>query len=204
MQRAKHIVIVGGGTSGCVLAARLSENPAFEVTLLEVGPDDATYDSAVLEPIRAPESWLGAPHAAFTAMGFGDGMIPTVQGRLLGGTSAVNGMATLRGLPEDYDGWANMGLAGWGWSDVLPTFSAAETDQDFPDSILHGNAGPLPVRRWRRDEMGQAQVAFLDGMGEVGENVVTDINDAASCRVLAFSPSPSTPVTSASVPASPT
>ncbi len=172
-----HIIVVGGGTAGSVLAARLTENPAIRVTLLEAGADDSVYDSAVLDPARAPEAWLGATSVAMTLMANSSGAIPMLQGRMLGGTSAVNGLATLRGLPEDYNGWAAAGLSGWSWKDVVETFKAAETDRDFPDSPLHGNQGPLPVRRWRREEMGRAQLAFLDGMADCGEPTVADIND---------------------------
>ncbi len=173
----RHIIVVGGGTAGSVLAARLSEDPGFAVTLLEIGPDDDSYDSAIFDPARAPEAWLGAPPVAMTPMTNGGGFIPMLQGRMLGGTSAVNGLATLRGLPEDYDGWAASGLEGWGWEDVVDTFKAAENDCDFGATPIHGGDGPLPVRRWRRDEMGRAQLAFYDGMAEVGEPTVADIND---------------------------
>jgi choline dehydrogenase len=103
--------------------------------------------------------------------------IPILQGRMLGGTSAANGLATLRGLPKDYDRWAASGLEGWGWKDVVETFKAVETDRDFGATDLHGNSGPLTVRRWRRDEMSHAQLTFLDGMAEAGNAVVSDIND---------------------------
>lgn len=174
---ARHIIVVGGGTSGSVLAARLSESDQFAVTLLEIGPDDDSYDRAVLDPARAPEAWLGAPPVAMTPMANHGSFIPMLQGRMLGGTSAVNGLATLRGLPEDYDAWAAAGLDGWGWADVVETFKAAETDYDFRSSAIHGDHGPLPVRRWRRDEMGRAQLAFYDGMVQMGEKTVADIND---------------------------
>jgi choline dehydrogenase-like flavoprotein len=176
-KKSRHIVIVGGGTSGSVLAARLSEISSFRVTLLEAGADDTTYDDAILDPTRAPEAWLGAPPVKVSPMAYGDGVIPMLQGRLLGGTSAVNGLATLRGLPEDYDGWAKAGLDGWAWDDVVNTFMAAETDFDFGSSPIHGDSGPLPVRRWRRDEMGHAQKAFYDGLTEKGVQVAADIND---------------------------
>ncbi len=173
----KNIIIVGGGTSGSVLAARLSADSRFAVILLEMGPDDDTYGPAILEPERAPDSWLGAPNVELTLMADKQTVIPAVQGRMMGGTSAVNGMATLRGMPSDYDSWEAAGLNGWGWKDVSSTFIAAERDLDFGSSPIHGSSGPLPVRRWRREELGHAQRAYYDGMVETGNKPVTDIND---------------------------
>lgn len=175
--RPHQVVIVGGGTAGCVLAARLSESSRFWVTLLEVGADDSSYGELLLDPARAPEAWNGHAPAAYTVMHGEPADVASFQGRVLGGTSAVNAMATLRGLPVDYDAWAARGMAGWGWDDVADTFVAAERDLDFGTSPLHGDSGPLPVRRWRRDEHTRAHVAFLDGLRELGEPLVTDIND---------------------------
>jgi len=185
----QQVIIVGGGTAGSVLAARLSESPEFMVTLVEAGPDHEAYDSAVLEPSRAAAAWSGAAPVVPTPMIMkSGGVIPVLQGRLLGGTSAVNGLATLRGLPEDYNAWAESGLEGWGWDDVIDTFIAAERDLDFGSSPLHGNSGPLSVRRWRREELSRAQRAYYDGMVEVGEPVAADINDPSQLPGLGVFP----------------
>ncbi|MEE3328536.1 MAG: GMC family oxidoreductase [Myxococcota bacterium] len=175
----RHILIVGGGTAGSVVASRLSENTGLRVTLLEAGPDHHAYSEAQLEPTRAADAWGGGEGEHFfpTSMRTQTGAITMIQGRILGGTSAVNGLATLRGQPDDYDGWAEAGLPGWGWNDVKSTFMAAERDVDFGDSPIHGQNGPLPVRRWRRDEMSRGQTAFYDGMIDIGQSATSDIND---------------------------
>lgn len=178
MRRAvRHVVVVGGGTAGSVLAARLSAAPRVLVTLIEAGPDDDAYDAGILDPALAADAWTGSGPIVSTPMASPAGPIPMPQGRLLGGTSAVNGLATLRGLPHDYDGWEASGLAGWGWADVVDTFMAAERDVDFGPSPIHGDCGPLPVRRWRRHELSRAQRAYYDGMAEIGEPLVRDVND---------------------------
>lgn len=185
----RHVIVVGGGTAGSVLAGRLCEEPGVQVTVLEAGPDHDSYDAAVLEPAQAAAAWAGAVPSAPTPMQLdGGGAIPMFQGRVLGGTSALNGLATLRGLPEDYDGWAASGLDGWGWDDVVSTFIAAERDADFGAAPLHGDRGPLPVRRWRLDELSRAQRAFYDGMIEAGEPVVDDINDPTKLPGLGVFP----------------
>jgi choline dehydrogenase len=178
-QTKRRVLVVGGGTAGSVLAARLSEDPAMAVTLLEAGPDDSEYHPSVLDPARSLEVWAGATPLSGVVMASEHGDIPMVQGRILGGTSAVNAMATLRGQPSDYDKWAAAGLDGWGWSDIERTFITAESDADFGDTPLHGTAGPLPVRRWHREHYTVAHAAFLDGMLETGNRFVDDINDPA-------------------------
>ena len=186
--RTRHIVVVGGGTAGAVLAARLSEAPEFSVTLIEAGPDHDAYDERILEPAQAPNLWAGGDVIAMTPMATDTGVIPMQQGRLLGGCSAMNGLATLRGQPADYDAWAAAGLEGWGWADVEGTFVAAETDLDFGPTAIHGGEGPLPVRRWKREELARAQRAYYDGMVEVGEPAVADINDPSQLPGIGFFP----------------
>ncbi|MEM9464947.1 MAG: GMC family oxidoreductase N-terminal domain-containing protein [Actinomycetota bacterium] len=175
----KHIIVVGGGTAGSVLAARLTASSELDVTVIEAGADDSTYGDAILDPALAAGSWSGVAPMHAVPMTYGDGAIAGLQARILGGTSALNGMATLRGLPDDYDEWAARGLDGWGWNDVLDTFIAAETDRDFPGSPIHGDAGPLPVRRWRDDELAPAARSFRDAVIALGDATVTDINDPA-------------------------
>ncbi len=187
-RRVGRIVVVGGGTAGAVLAARLSEAPPLSVVLLEAGPDHDAYGPEIFEPAQAPKLWEGAAHVAVTPMATETGAIPMQQGRLLGGCSAINGLATLRGLPADYDAWEAAGLDGWGWADVESTFIAAERDVDFGPSAIHGDAGPLPVRRWRREQLSRAQRAYYDGMVEIGEPQVGDINDPSQLPGVGFFP----------------
>ena len=134
-------------TSGSVIAARLSESPELRVTLLEAGPDD-DYSEQQRHPSRAPELWGPGADGPIVSnpMTTPNGTIDLHQGRILGGTSAINGLATLRGQPGDYDRWAELGLDGWAWNDVEATFIRAETDADLgTSSPIHGADGPLPV-----------------------------------------------------------
>ncbi len=175
----KNVLVVGGGTAGAVLASRLSEDSNLSVCLLEAGADDESYHPSVLDPARTYEVWQGSIPLARADMASSYGNIEALQGRVLGGTSAVNASATLRGQPADYDAWRTAGLEGWSWNDVRDTFIQAEADMDFGATSLHGDSGPLPVRRWRRDEHTEAHRAFMDGMVAGGTHHSVDINDPA-------------------------
>jgi choline dehydrogenase len=110
------------------------------------------------------------------------------RGKTLGGSSSINGLLWIRGQSNDYDNWQQQGNKGWGWDDVISTFIAAERDLDFGSSPLHGSNGPLPVRRWRQDELSRAQRAYYEGMVEAGEPVVNDINDPSQLPGLGIFP----------------
>ncbi len=139
-------VIVGGGSAGCVLAARLSEDSAARVCLVEAGPADdgilvkAPLGVALMVPSRSHNWAFGTePQPALNGR---CGYQP--RGRALGGSSSINAMIYMRGHPSDYDEWAALGATGWGWKDVLPHFLRAENNERGA-SALHGTGGPLNV-----------------------------------------------------------
>lgn len=150
------VVIVGGGSAGCVLAARLSEDANRQVLLIEAG-QDVTHATA---PARMRSAYAGLayfdPALSYTgirvqfAPPHGNRaatrpLAPYAQGRVLGGGSAINGIGANRGAPADYDEWAAAGAEGWSWDHVLPFFRKLETDMTG-SADLHGRDGPLPIR----------------------------------------------------------
>lgn len=178
-----HTLVVGAGSAGCVVASRLSEDPRRSVMLVEAGPD---YAAALL-----PRDLANGGRNSLRAHDWGQRHRPTAtqvlfpfpRGRVVGGSSAVNTCIGLRGMPEDYDEWASLGLDGWGWQECLPFFKRLETDLDFGDGPLHGGSGPLRLRRHRPDELSPWQAAFVAAARALGYPDAPDSNDPSTTGV---------------------
>ena len=172
-------VIIGGGSAGCTLAARLSEDPAVTVCLLEAG--GANKELLVRMPAgvgslikaKGKHNWgfwtEPEPHMDNRRLWW-------PRGRGLGGSSSINGMVYTRGHPQDYDEWRQMGLAGWSWDDVLPYFRKLEGHHGGESEGLHGGSGPLRISR------GESESPFHDALIAAGQQagypVTPDFNGA--------------------------
>jgi choline dehydrogenase len=177
------VVIVGAGSAGCVLAARLSEDPNRSVLLLEAGPDYA--DVSALPSDIASGLWTATVSHdwGFTSEPDAFGRtIPLPRGKLVGGCSATNSMVALRGTPSDYDEWAASGNPGWAFNDVLPFFRRLEQDADCAD-VWHGQDGPLPIRRYKAAELTKVTRAFLETCTVAGYPTVFDHNTPGAIGV---------------------
>ena len=160
-------VVVGAGSAGCVVANRLSADPTRRVLLLEAGGRDWS------PWIHIPVGYFKTMHNPATDWcyvtepdaGLDGRRLQWPRGKVLGGSSSINGLLYIRGQPRDYDHWRQMGNTGWGWDDVLPYFKRAEDQQHGADP-LHGSGGPLPVQDRRVDR--DICAAFIAACEQVG------------------------------------
>ncbi len=175
--RYTHIV-VGAGTAGSILAARLSENPDFEVLLIEAG-GHGRYDPILKIPIMTGLLLRGNRHVwryvSGPERGLGGRQVDLPRGKVMGGSSAINGMVYVRGLPLDYNLWAQSGMPEWSWDSVKPFFLKSERFQGPGDPANHGIEGPLSVSRRGRPVSPLAE-AFVQAGIEAGYPYAEDFN----------------------------
>jgi choline dehydrogenase len=176
-------VIVGGGTSGCVVASRLSEDSARQVLLLEAGDDYPRRDDvpSLLSDVRYVPMRGHHPDPdprhdwGLTAVAKDGQRISVPQGRTIGGGSAINGSISLRGATADYREWAADGMPDWDWEPVLEAFRALEDDTAGPSEI-HGQGGPWTISRSHEREYAPLQAAFVQTCRGLGQPEAWDLN----------------------------
>ena len=181
------VVVVGGGSAGCALAARLSEDPDLSILLVEAGPNyqdlenippALKYGYNSVAAANPPHIWI---YLATVTSQMAE-PLPMIGGRVMGGSSSVNGQIFWRGMPEDYDHWAKLGNGEWAFARCLPYFRRLENDLDFSGDF-HGSDGPVPVQRHKPDAWSPMATALYEAGLAAGFPHNPDMNDPQSTGV---------------------
>jgi choline dehydrogenase len=171
-------IVVGAGSAGSVLANRLSANPNHKVLVLEAGRESHPWSRVPIGFAKLIENpaanWL---YSSEPEPSTGNRRIPIPRGKLLGGSSSINGMVFVRGQSQDYDQWAQLGNRGWSYREVLPIFRDMESYQGEADDEYRGRNGPLKVSE--NNETGPIYDALIKAAGHVGIEYTRDYNGAA-------------------------
>ena len=185
MNKYYDYIIIGAGSSGAVLASRLSENPNNKILLIEAGNTFERIDQipgVLLNGMSTGADWTGNlaigtefdwQYKAVSNPEFKDMGVP--RGRVAGGTSSINGQVFLRAIPEDFENWKNGGLEDWSYEQCLKYFIKQENDLDFQNEY-HGNNGPIPVKRHSLDSLLVDQMSFYNTVKEMGYKATEDHN----------------------------